>query len=176
MSTNDKDRVPAGARSRSLLDPVDALIAALLLAGCGFLYYVTTQFEQPGAMLGENLLPADFPRLVLYTIAILAALLPFEHLAEPKRWPKIKASRSEQVAPVVWLTMVFVTAVVLAAPYLGTVLTIFAITLIMPMLWGERRRVPVIIFAVLFTLAITLVFNVLLRVHFEPGLLNIRLR
>ena len=59
------------------------------------------------------------------------------------------------------------------ASRLGTILTMFLVSLTLPLLWGERRLRLVVSFAVLFTLAVTWVFNVLLQVFFEPGVFNI---
>lgn len=155
------------------LDPGDLFVSALLLAGAGYLYYLTTQFEEPTALLGENVGPADFPQLVIYFIAILAIVLPFESRLQPERWQKIWEGRRQSVSALTWLSIGFLIVTSLVAPYLGTIITMFLVSLLLPLLWGERRLGLVITFAVLFTLAVTWVFNVILKVFFEPGMFGV---
>jgi putative tricarboxylic transport membrane protein len=154
-------------------DPGDLLVSLVLLAGAGYLYYLTTQFDEPSALLGENVGPADFPRLVIYFIAILAVILPFESRLQPERWQKIWEGRHKPVNALTWLSIGFLFAVSLAAPYLGTIITMLLVSLLLPLLWGERRFGLIISFAVLFTLAVTWVFNVILKVYFEPGIFSV---
>jgi putative tricarboxylic transport membrane protein len=60
-------------------------------------------------------------------------------------------------------------------PQLGTFLTMIVVCLILPWLWGERRLKLIVPFAVLFPIAVTLVFNRILGVYFEPGIFGIAL-
>lgn len=173
MSTEPGE--PDRVEKRGLIDPIDTLLAACIIAVCAYLYYVTTTFEEPSALLGQNVLPSDFPQGLLILIGGLALLLPFEHLFELNRWPKIKKSREEPVIGLTWATMALLVVLTAAAPYLGTILTILLVALSMPLLWGERRFVLIGLFAVGFTGAVVYVFGVLLRVHFEPGILGIKL-
>ena len=75
---------------------------------------------------------------------------------EPTRWPKIRQSRSETVQGITWATMGLLIVLIAAAPYLGTHLTIFLASLLLPVLWGERRLIAVGVFAVLFSAAVSL--------------------
>lgn len=165
----DKDERPGGR----LVDPIDAVIAIGLLALVGFLYYRTTTFDEPSFLLGDNVLPTHFPRLALFVIALLTLVIPFEHRFWPQRWRRIEEDRSSEIPLVTWLTMIFLVAVVLAEPYLGTILTILLTCFAFPVLWGERRWWLVVPYAIGFTAAVTLVFNQFLRVYFEPGLFDI---
>jgi len=154
-------------------DPGDLFVSALLLAVAGYLYYLTTQFEEPTALLGENVGPADFPQLVIYFIAILAVILPFESRLQPERWQKIWEGRRRSVVSLTWLSIGFLIVTSLIAPYLGTIITMFLVSLLLPLLWGERRFGLVITFALLFSLTVTWVFNVILKVYFEPGIFGV---
>ena len=169
MTDNTGQTTQAEGKARGLLDSVDLLLAAAIIAGCAYLYYVTTTFEQPSLLLGQNVLPSDFPQSLLITIGLLALLLPIEHRMEPTRWPKIQKSRGETVQAITWATMGLLVALVTAAPYLGTHLTIFLASLLLPLLWGERRLIAVGVFAVIFSAAVAYVFESILKVHFEPG-------
>lgn len=155
-----------------LINAADTCVAALLLALCAYLYYVTTGFEETSDLLGENVLPEEFPRLLLYLIGGLALLLPVEHHLQPARWRKIHAGRSTRIEARTWMTIGFIVAVVVTAPYLGTLLTMVSICTALPILWGERRWYVVVPFAVIFNGIVAYLFTGVLGVYFEPGLLT----
>jgi hypothetical protein len=171
MADNSRGGGSSDTEPRGLLDFVDLILAGAIIAACAYLYYVTTTFEQPSLLLGQNVLPSDFPQSLLIAISLLALLLPIEHRMEPTRWPKIRQSRKETVPAITWATMGLLIALVTAAPYLGTLLTIFLASLVLPILWGERRLIAVGIFAVIFSAVVAYVFETVLKVHFEPGVI-----
>jgi putative tricarboxylic transport membrane protein len=165
----DRDEKCRRSTRQPFVDPGDLAVSALLIAGAGYLYYLTTRFEEPSALLGQNVGPADFPRLVIYTIVVLALIMPFERRFQPERWLKIRKERAMPVQLRAWITIGFLIATIFVAPYLGTILTMLFVSLTLPLLWGERRLFLVIPFAVLFTFAVTWLFNIVLKVYFEPG-------
>ena len=169
--SEDQDARPSG-----LIDPIDAALAAALIVLCGGLYYVTAGFPEPPLFLGDNVLPAEFPRLLLWIIAILALTLPFEHLLERKRHPLIRKSRSAPIGRTTWATIGLLLIILLLAPLIGMIATILVSSLAIPILWGERRWLPLILYAVLFTALVTYIFAVVLRVYFDPGLLGLTIR
>ncbi len=157
-------------------DRVDAILALALIFICLLLYIETGRFDEPPPFLGENLLPEHFPRMLLWTIAGLALLLPIEHLIERVRHPQIRKSRASRTPQITWATMALMIAIVLVAPYIGTVLTIALASLVIPLLWGERRVWLLALYVPLFTALVVYVFAVVLRVYFEPGFFNIVIR
>ncbi|MEE8333542.1 MAG: tripartite tricarboxylate transporter TctB family protein, partial [Alphaproteobacteria bacterium] len=154
---------PAAARQHGLIHPTDLAIMAIVLAICGALYYVTTGFEEVSDMLAQNIPPEFFPRLVLLVIAILALGLPFEHLLHRRRGSNLDSKRSRKLRPLVFLTAFALVLLGFAMPYLGTFLAMMVICLVPPWLWGERRWKLIVPFAVLFPLAVALVFNRVLK-------------
>lgn len=166
---------PGGA-PKGLIDPVDAGLAAFLIASCAILYFETTKFPEPPMFLGENVLPEEFPRLLLYAIGLMALALPFEHLIEVERWPLIKKSREGRVGLSTWATIAFLIGLVIVAPIIGTILTIFSAAVLLPLLWGERRFGLIAAYSIIFTAVVTYVFSIVLSVYFEPGVFNLTLR
>ena len=166
----------AAAGGRKLIDKMDALLALCLIVLCGAFYYVTFDFEAPGAFLGENMLPEQFPRIMLVSIAAMAILLPFEHLVELERWPSIEKSRSAPIGKTIFVTMAFLFALAAVGEYLGTILTIFIAVSVLPLLWGERRYVLVLVYALIFTAVVTYLFSIVLSVFFVPGVFGLTLR
>ncbi len=166
---------PAAARQHGLIHPTDLAIMVIVLAICGALYYVTTSFEEVSNMLAQNIPPEFFPRLVLLVIAILALGLPFEHLLHRRRGSNLDSKRSQKLRPLLLLTAFALVLLGFAMPYLGTFLAMMVICLVLPYLWGERRWKLIVPFAVLFPLAVAVVFNRVLKVYFEPGIFGIAL-
>jgi len=171
---SDTDRADQHASSRrSFISVTDLIVTLVLIAFCLWLYRVTAGFDEASALLGQNVLPEEFPRLLLWIIGGLALLLPFEHRLQPDRWRKIDATRKKPISKRTWISIGFILAIVLAAPHLGTVLTMATICFTLPVLWGERRWLMIIIFTLIFTGLVTWLFNGVLRVYFEAGLLGL---
>ncbi len=160
---------------RRLVHPVDLVAAAIIFAICGALYWVTTGFEEVSEMLAQNVPPEFFPRLVLLIIVILALGLPFEHVLQRRRGRDIDSGRRKRLRPLPYLTAAFLVLTVAAMPWLGTLLTLMLICLGLPPLWGERRWALILPFAVIFPLIVGFLFNRVLLVYFEPGVLGIAL-
>lgn len=159
-----------------LVDWFDAALALVLIVACGVLYYQTTGFDRPALFLGDNVLPEEFPRMLLVIIAVLALTLPFEHLLERKRHPLIRKARRAPIGFTTWATFALLLAILTFAETIGTILTILTSSLLIPLLWGERRWMLLIVYAVLFTALVTYIFAVVLKVYFEPGVFGITIR
>lgn len=171
-----KDIGGAGPSGSGLIDRIDAVLALVLILICGFLYYQTTGFDKPALFLGDNVLPEEFPRMLLWIIGGLALTLPFEHLLERKRHPLIRKARSAPIGFTTWATIALLIVILALAPTLGTILTILISSLALPILWGERRWLFVIVYSIVFTTLITYIFAGVLSVYFEPGVFGITYR
>ena len=68
--------------------------------------------------------------------------------------------------------MIILTLIVIFSQILGATLTIIAISIALPIYWGERRLKVLIPYIIGFPLFVILLFNIVLGVHFEPGLLD----
>ncbi|MDA0661687.1 MAG: tripartite tricarboxylate transporter TctB family protein [Proteobacteria bacterium] len=156
----------------SLLHRTDLILTLALFAFCGFTWYATTQFEEPSALFQDNIQPAFFPRIMVWTILLLSILLPLEHRAIARRGDDIDAERSSRIQPMAYITFGVLVTLLLIAPWLGTLLTIMTASFVLPLLWGERRLKLVVPFAILFPIAVTVLFSKVLQVYFEPGLLG----
>lgn len=159
-----------------ILHPTDTVIAIVILAVGGTLYYISTGFEEVSSLLAQNIPPAFFPQLVLITIALFTIALPFEHRFLSRSGKDIDADRRDRVRPISWLTVALLVAVVAAAQQLGTYLTMIAVCALLPPLWGERKPLRLALFALGFPTAVALLFNVVLSVHFQPGVFGISFR
>ena len=166
---------PARGGPGGLVHPVDLVIMTIILSVCGALYYVTTTFDKVSNLLAQNIPPEFFPQLVMLVIAILTLGLPFEHLFQRRRGHDLDKDRSKKLRPLTYQTVLVLVLLALAMPYLGTFLAMIVVCLILPWLWGERRLRLILLFAMLFPLAVTLVFNRVLGVYFEPGIFGITL-
>lgn len=146
--------------------PRDLVVALAVLAFCAAAYAVTLGFKEAPAAVAQNVQPATFPRLVIGVVAVLSALLAVMSL-------RTDSARKRTPKPMVAVTAAMMIAFVIAFDTLGFIAAMVLFSLLMPMLWGERRWGRLVLHAVLFPAAIYLVFVVGLGVHFDPGLLGI---
>ncbi len=163
----------AGAR---VFHPIDTLLAVFVFGIVGLLWYASSQFEGVSSLFQDNIAPEKFPRILLVTIAFFALFLPFEHLLLKRDGRDIDKNRKTPVKRLAWVTMAALLAIVSAGYYLGTFLTMAKVCLIIPMLWGERKLIAVVPFAIGFPLLVAFIFEIFLRVPFDPGIFGISLR
>jgi putative tricarboxylic transport membrane protein len=142
----------------------DVFAGIVLLGFCALTYWLTTGFDHVPMMLAQNVPPTFFPRLVLILIALLAVLL----IVSGWRKPPL---HQERVKPIVYVTGAIVALTPLLMEPLGTFPTLFLITLGLPLLWGESRRLRVLTLAVLLPIAVYAVFTLALNVRFPTGAL-----
>ena len=164
-----------GKRGRPALSaifhPADSRIALLILTGCGALYYMTSRFEEVPDVLAQNIPARWFPRLLIWIIAALALLLPLEHRFRLGGTDGLDEDRAAPIAAAPLITAGLLCALVGSIHVLGIYPSMILTTLLLPLAWGERRWKWLIPYAILFPGAVTLVFNQVLKVYFEPGLL-----
>ena len=165
----------AGSSAR-LFHPVDTILAILILCIVAWLYYETAQFEEVSDLFSQNIPPELFPRILLFIIAMLALVMPFEHLLLKRKGKDIDKGRREPVKLIAWVTMAVLLAIIAASQWLGTLLTMVAVCLVIPLVWGERRLRYVLPFAVIFPVCVAFLFSVILGVHFDPGAFGVSIR
>jgi putative tricarboxylic transport membrane protein len=166
------DDASGAAEPRGLIHRADLIVALVLLVAASLLFYATTGFEQVSPLLSQNLGPELFPQLLLVVIIALTLTIPIEHLFLEGGAAKLDKDRQDPVKSLSWMTILLLVLIVAAMEFLGTLLTIVAICVLLPLLWGERRLRVIAPFAILFPAAVTLVFSTLLKVYFLPGLLE----
>ena len=153
---------------RSLVDGTDLILAIIILAVCGFLYFVSTRFEKASEQMSQNIPPEWFPQLLLVFIMALTLIIPFEHLFKGKE--VLAQDRQAKVKPIAIASAVLLSVILFLMPWLGTFVTMVAICVLLPLLWGERRIKILLPFAIIFPGAVTLLFTKVLRVYFETGI------
>lgn len=151
---------------------VDLIVAAIILAGCAFLFWETTNFAQIPRGLAQNVPPTLFPRLLLVVIAAMALFLPFEHVQKRAQGIDLDDRRRDRIKPITYVTALALFGIVVATPWLGTFLAMILACAVLPVLWGERRLWLVALFAIGLPLAVTLLFVSALGVHFLPGVVG----
>ena len=155
-----------------LIHRTDLSVALVILAVAAALFYATTQFEEVSLMLSQNLGPELFPQLLLVVIFALTLSIPIEHLFLEGGAKRLDKDRKDPIKSISWLTIALLVFIVAIMEVLGTVLTMVAICVFLPLLWGERRIRVIAPFAILFPATVTVVFSTLLKVYFLPGLLE----
>lgn len=159
-----------GSRAPLVHKP-DAALAAVIIVIAAGLFYLTTGFEQVPDLLSQNVGPEKFPRLVLTAFVLLALGLPIEHRFVRGGRERLDSDRRRPIGTRTWLTAGLLVLIGALMPYAGTLLSLVLVCLLLPPLWGDFRPRVVVPFAIVFPLIVKLVFEDLLKVSFEPGLL-----
>ena len=113
-----------------------------------------------------------FPQILLLIILGMILIIPFEHLFLKKDSESIDSGREKPVQKTTIGTMIILSIIVASSQLLGATLAIIAISISLPLYWGERRLKVLIPYIIGFPLFVVLLFNIVLGVHFEPGLLK----
>ena len=158
------------SRFSSLVHRTDLTLAVVILAVCGVLYYLTTRFEKVPALMSQNIPPEWFPRILIWVIAILTVIIPFEHLMHKKGKEHLDEDRSARIKLISIYSAILLCCIVVSMPWLGTFITLILICTLMPILWGEKRVKVLLPFAVIFPALVALLFTKVLGVFFEPGI------
>jgi putative tricarboxylic transport membrane protein len=159
-------------RLASSVHKVDLVVAAFLLAICGFLFWDTTKFAEIPRGLAQNVPPERFPQLLLIVIAAMALFLPFEHVQKRLQGVDLDKERSARIKPITFVTALALFGVVLVTPWLGTLPAMVIACALIPVLWGERRYWLVAIYAIAMPFAVGLLFVDGLGVNFLPGIVG----
>jgi len=152
----------------SLVDRTDLILAIIILAFCGYLYFLTTRFDTASEQMSQNIPPEWFPQLLLVFIMALTLIIPFEHLFKGKK--VLAKDRQAKVKPIAIGSAALLCAIIFLMPWLGTFLTMVFVCVLLPLLWGERRLKVLLPFAIVFPGLVTLLFTRVLRVYFEAGI------
>jgi len=154
--------------SHSLVDGTDFILAVIILAVCGFLYFISTRFEKASEQMSQNIPPEWFPQLLLVFIMALTLVIPFEHLFKGKKL--LTKDRQVKVKPIAIYSAALLCIIIFLMPWLGTFATMVCVCVLLPLLWGERRLKVLLPFAIVFPSLVTFLFTKVLRVYFEAGI------
>ena len=157
----------------ALLNKSDTIIAIILTLIIAFLWFETTKFEKVPDLFSNNIPPEMFPQILLIIILGMVLIIPFEHIFLKKNGKDIDSSRKNSVEFSTIGTMFILSAIIASSQVLGAALTIIAVSISLPIYWGERRLKVLISYIIGFPLFVIVLFNVILGVHFEPGLLDL---
>ena len=155
----------------ALLNKKDTVIAILMISLIGFLWFETTEFEKVPDLFSNNIPPEMFPQILLIIILGMILIIPFEHIFLKKNGKNIDSGRDKPIERSTIGTMVILSTIVASSQILGAAITIIAISIALPIYWGETRLKVLIPYIIGFPLFVIILFNIVLGVHFEPGLL-----
>ena len=155
----------------ALLNKKDTFIAILMISLIGFLWFETTEFEKVPDLFSNNIPPEMFPQILLIIILGMILIIPFEHIFLKKNGKNIDSGRDKPIERSTIGTMVILSTIVASSQILGAAITIIAISIALPIYWGEKRLKVLIPYIIGFPLFVIILFNIVLGVHFEPGLL-----
>ena len=140
----------------------DYLVGGVIFLFCAAVVGITTTFDEVPPILAQGIPPTQFPRLMVGVIAVLAAIMVYQaHGREPKK--------RKPVPRMVFLSAGLLLAFIAAIEVIGTIAAMFLFCVALPLLWGDRRIVAILIFAAVFPAAVYLLFSNFLEVRFPAG-------
>ena len=140
----------------------DLLIGVLLILFAGALFFVTFGFEEVPAAFAQGMQAASMPRLLLGLIAVFSGVMIIQGWAHPEPTRETPPWRF-------WATVgVLAFAGALLAP-LGVGIVAFITCLAIPVIWGERFRLALVVYALSAPIGIYLVFAVALQLRLPQG-------
>lgn len=169
QSSKNSAPVKSGAK---LFHRKDLWLASVIIAFGAFMYYEAGKFPSAPSILGDTLNADVFPKILVIMLICLACILPIEFKITPEKIVKIDKERDEKTIPITWMTIVMLLTITSLSSYLGAVLTMFTTAIVFPLVWGERNYIAVAVYAVVFPFLVFLLFNKVLGLYMEPGLLE----
>jgi len=148
----------------------DLIVAGVIFALCAALFANTFWFDSVPSSLAQNVQPTTFPRLVLFVIVAIACYLPFEYQRKRARGIDLDEERADGIHWIVPATGVLLVLLVGTMPTLGAYPALLLICGVMPVAWGERRWLALLIYVLIFPLAVLFLFSEILQVTFPSGI------
>lgn len=168
----ERPRTSRAAEGRGGEDPPprprfhsDVLVALVVLVFCAAVFYLTTTFEEVPSSLAQGMQPAAFPRLVLVVILGLSVIMVLETLGK-------RGEGRKRVPVMVYLTMLAMIAFLLINRWIDLFVAVVAFCIAVPLLWGDRRYLLVMAYAVLLPVGIFVLFSMVLEVRFPRGVIT----
>ena len=172
MSKQKQKLNPATNLVAGLVHKIDLIVASVIILAGAFMYYEATLFPPAPNILGDTLNADVFPKMLIVLMIILASIIPFEISFMPEKIAKIDKGRSVSLEPITWKTIVLLIALVSVAEFLGPAVTMFVTAVSFPLVWGEKNYLRIAIYSVAFPIFVYLVFNKVLGLFFDPGVLK----
>ncbi|MGQ7791734.1 tripartite tricarboxylate transporter TctB family protein [Faunimonas sp. B44] len=171
----DADRIDGSERRGAAppafgFDRSDLAVSGVLILICAILYWDTTRWDAVPQALAQNAPPTVFPRLLIGSVFVMALLLPFERIWKARAGIDLGIGGHTIARPVVFITAAMLLLAVYLLPILGVLPVMVATSLLLPILWGERRYVAVALFGIGLPLAVTALFAFALKVNLGFGL------
>lgn len=156
---------PGGeAAERPPLNHRDVWAAVAVVALCAAAYAVTLTFDTVPDAIAQGMQPAGFPQLVIVTMAVLAAFVGWH----------ARAGSTDEPPPVhrlVYWTSLLMIATLPALIWVDFFVALTVATFVMGWMWGERRLLGLAVYSVLQSVALFIIFAMILRVRFPHGIL-----
>jgi len=141
----------------------DYKVAAAVIVFAIVVYALTTTFDKVPKALTQGVPPQSYPRLLVWVLIALSVALVLEARgrtsAVMKRTPMI-----------VYKTAAALIIATVSIQWLGIFGAMLITCIAVPVMWGERRHVITVLFAVLLPLAVYGLFHGILEVEFPLGI------
>lgn len=164
----ESDRRPPATGGPTPLIYRDGSIAAFIIALCAVIYYLSTRIDEVPVALAQGIQPASYPQGVLAFILVFTAGMLVEARSRPSEVPQPIPSLAYYTIAAMVISLAIATWVDF---FLGM---IFFVVICVPV-WGMRRYLATVAYALALAAVLYVMFAIFLRVRFPSGVLIDRL-
>ena len=97
---------------KNLFNKTDTIIAIIIFAMIVFLWNAADNFDSVSDLFAQNIPPQLFPQILLITIGLLTALIPFEHILLKKSGKDIDSGRKKKINFATYGTMAILLTII----------------------------------------------------------------
>ena len=130
---------------------------------CAVILYLTTTFDEVPAARAQGVPPEQFPQLLLALIAGLAVLMMHQARGQEEK-------KRKPVPAMVYLSAGLLVLFIAVVQWVGIIVAMILFCIALPLLWGDRRYLPILVFAAVFPFFVYYLFSWVMEVHFPMGL------
>jgi len=150
-----------GPRSLFLLNE-DLWIAIAIWAFCALTYAITLGFDEVPPMIAQGLPPDRFPQMMVGVIAVLTLVMVYQESRKPLKERKT-------VKSMVFYSGALLLGFVALMTWVDVIIAMPVFVIALSYAWGERRIVPLIIYALIFSAFVFALFVGIMEVVFPSG-------
>lgn len=143
---------------------IGMMVIFMVLFGISFTF-------QKSDVLPTHTTAAFFPRLVLITAMFFALLIIIQNIRKGAD-SSTKEKMDRETFKRVVMTMVFTVLFGFGVSYLGTLVSIFLFVIAVMLTWGVRKKLTILLNAVITPVFIYLIFTKILYVQLPSGILK----
>jgi len=152
-------------KNATSIDSEQLVMHIIILIICGGAFGLTFLFEEVPELLRRGMAPESFPRGVALSAFILTVLSMIRTVT------RTSVQTNSRLPTTFYLSIVACIVFLVIANFIDLLIAMALFIVFVCWLWGERRKLVIVVLSVSLPLVIFLLFSVILGIRFPRGLL-----